>query len=69
MSERRRSEDRMTKRMTNLMTAAGVYGKFRRDVSEDSDVSSMTDEQKRSVLFLSDEDLVDDPFNAAVYRP
>ena len=58
----------MTKRMTNLMTAAGVYGKFRRDVSEDSDVASMTDEQKRSVLFLSDEDLVDDPFNAAVYR-
>lgn len=68
MTERKRTEDRMAKRMTNLMAAAGVYGKFKRDVSEESDVSSMTDEQKRSVLFLSDEDLVDDPLNAAVYR-
>ena len=67
MTESGKRESRMLKRMTSMKTTAGDIGRFAAEISEDSDLSAMTEEQKDRIRILSDSDLLDDPDNDLIY--
>lgn len=57
----------MGKRMASLKTAASASGRFKQDISEETPVSSMNEEERSRVVYLTDKDLLDDPDNILVY--
>ena len=67
MSDQRKRESQMLKRMTSLKTAAGASGRFRKEISEEADLSSLTEDQKDHIRYLKDEQLLDDPDNEVIY--
>ena len=67
MSDQRKRENQMMKRMTSLRTAAGASGRFRKEISEETDITTLTQEEKDQIRYLTDEQLVDDPDNELIY--
>ena len=63
MADQRKRENQMLKRMTSLRTAAGASGRFRKEISEEADISSLTEDQKDHIRYLKDDQLLDDPDN------
>ena len=67
MADQRKRENQMLKRMTSLRTAAGASGRFRKEISEEADISSLTEDQKDHIRYLKDDQLLDDPDNELIY--
>ena len=66
MADKKR-EQRMLTRMASLRTAAESSARFRREITEETNVSEMTKEEKDHILYLTDDQLLDDPFNEGIY--
>ena len=67
MTDNKRQAMLREKRFGSLRSAANATKKFRDEVTEKTDPSSMTPEQKKHIIYLNDKDLLDDPDNDEIY--